>query len=366
MKVLQYILSAAIFLSVLSFSQNVFSWGLFNLFTDQTFSKSGLESVERFNPDEDILYLPKLKDKDIFTSMEDLSICRKREVRKFIYTYLTTGRKYSKEAIERSHLYYDIISDIFKQNSDIPFDISLLPLLESGFNPYAVSRSRAVGLWQFIATTSKHLGLRKDRWIDERRDIEKSTHAAIRHLRHLYEMFNSWELALAAYNGGAMHVIRSMKKAGTRNFWELTRSGMLNTETREYVPRFIALALIYKNQRLFGIYDEINTPHKEKTDNFILKYPTHIQHILKVSGISEEVIRTYNPELKKKIVPPYYKNYTLRVPAEVIEKLEEKEKELYKNRFTRVKKHKVQQGECLSLIARHYKKKQKPLLFLTA
>lgn len=358
MKAARNITTLVILLIFLGLSQNVFSWGLFNLFTDQSFSREGLENVEKFNPDEDIVYLPEIGDRDIFASMDDLSICRKKQVRKFIYIYLTTGRSYLKDAIYRSHFYLDIIDEIFEKNKDIPKDIALLPLLESGFNPHAISRSKAVGLWQFLKSTSRVLGLRKDRWIDERKDIEKSTEAAIQHLRNLYGIFQSWEFTLAAYNGGAVHVRKAMKRAGTTNFWELLKSGTLNSETEEYVPRFIALTLIYKNQRLFGIDDELTVPEKEETENFILKYPAHLDDISKISGLSPKDIKAYNPELKKEIVPPYYKNYSLRVPSQAKEKLEEREKELYKNKFTQIKKHRVKDGECLSHIARKYKKKQ--------
>ncbi|HOO73028.1 MAG TPA: transglycosylase SLT domain-containing protein [Spirochaetota bacterium] len=355
MKFVKYLTVIIIFTTVIGFNQNLFSWGLFNLFTDQSYTQEGLNAVEDFNPDKDILYLPQIGDKDIFESMDDLSICRKPEVRKFIFVYLTRGREYTIRSIERSYLYKDIISDIFKKEHDIPEEIALLPLLESGFNPHAVSRSRAVGLWQFVSNTSKPLGLKNDRWIDERKDIEKSTEAAIRHLRHLYAMFNSWELALSAYNGGAGHVARAIKKTGTKNIWELSKTGALSSETSEYLCRFIALVMIYKNQRLFDIYDEIMIPETHKTETFIVKYPIKIKELSLVSGVPEETIETYNPELNQSIIPPYYKNYSLRVPVEAKEKLRENEKELYRNKFSGVKKHRIRKGECLSLIAQHYK-----------
>ncbi|TFH38244.1 MAG: hypothetical protein E4G96_10755, partial [Chrysiogenales bacterium] len=165
------------------------SWGLFNLFTDSEFSAEGLEKAEAFDPNRDILYLPQIGGRDIFESTRDFSICRNREVRRHIYLYLTSKRPYLVRAIERSYLYEDAIREVFRENSDLPADLLLLPLLESCFDPYAVSTSRAVGLWQIMSNTAGPLGLRANRWIDERRNVEKSTLAAVRHLRAMHSVF---------------------------------------------------------------------------------------------------------------------------------------------------------------------------------
>jgi membrane-bound lytic murein transglycosylase D len=340
---------------VVGYNQNLFSWGLFNLFSEKSFSREGLEAVENFNPDRDILYLPQIADKNIFQAMDDLSICRKPEVRKYIYIYLTRGRQYTIASIERSHTYAPIIAEVFKKNQDIPADIALLPLLESGFNPHAVSRSRAVGLWQFIASTARPLGLKNDAWVDERKNIEKSTEAALRHLRHLYAIFKSWDLALIAYNGGAGHLNRAMAKAGTRNVLELTRSGALSSEASEYLYRYIAMTLIYKNQRLFDIHDEIRVPEAPKTETYTVRHPVSIDDISRHADVPRHVIEAFNPELLRSVIPPYWTNYPLRVPAGTKDALIKKEKELYSNRISGVKKHRVRPGESLSKIAQQHK-----------
>jgi len=362
----KYIAAVTILISLLGFEKNLFSWGLFNLFSDTSYSKKGLNRAISFDPDEDILYLPKLNDKELFESINDLSICRKKEVRKYIYIYLTSGRKYTKKSIEKSYIYKDIIEKVFKDNPDIPAEIAVLPLLESGFNPLAVSRSRAVGLWQFMKNTATPLGLQRNKWIDERRDIEKSTEAAIRHLRNLHKRFGSWELALAAYNGGGGHVKRSMNKTGAKDFWTLSTTGTLSRETAEYVPRFIALTLIYKNQRLFDIKDEIEIPETIKTENFAMNYSVNIHHISKLADIPVKTIKRFNPELKRNITPPYRKNYSLRIPVSAADKLKKREKELYKFRYRHVRRHRVKNGECISIIARNYKKKAVTSSDLTA
>ncbi len=348
------ILIAVAISATLIFDKNLFSRSLFNLFIDKVYTEEGLERVVNFDPDNDILFLPDLENKDFFQSVNDLSICRRREVRKFVYIYLTTGRKYIKRSIENSDSYLGIIEDIIKKN-DIPMDISLLPLLESGFNPYAVSRSKAVGLWQFIQGTSVRFGLKTDKWIDERRDIEKSTHAAIRHLKNLYKIFGNWELTLAAYNGGAGQVKRAMLKTGKKSFWELRKTGILFKETSEYVARFAALLLIYKNQEIFDIEDELKLIEIPETEKIVLEYPVNINRISKISGISTSTLKKLNPQLKRNITPPYYKKYTLRLPVEAKERLKKNEKIIYRIKFTRLKRHIVRKGESIYKIAKLYR-----------
>ncbi|HPJ38706.1 MAG TPA: lytic transglycosylase domain-containing protein [Spirochaetota bacterium] len=308
------VFSAIAVAATLIFDSTIFSRELFSIFQDRVYTDRGIETVENFDPDGNILFLPSLKNKKFFASIEDLSVCRRKEVRKYIYIYLTRGRDYVKRSIQKSEFYLSIINEIFARHSDVPPELALLPLLESGFNPRAVSRSSAVGLWQFMRGTSEMLDLRTDHWIDERRDIEKSTEAAIRHLKALYSTFNSWELALAAYNGGAGHVGRAMKRTGAKTFWELMESGALRTETSEYVPRFAALLIIYQNQELLQLKDELEMPALPRTDTVRLTSPANIINISKLSGTSLAMLKLLNPELNRNQTPPYYRNYTLRLP----------------------------------------------------
>ncbi|HQP49984.1 MAG TPA: lytic transglycosylase domain-containing protein [Spirochaetota bacterium] len=302
--------------ATLIFDSTIFSRELFSIFQDRVYTDRGIETVENYDPDENILFLPSLKNKKFFQSINDLSVCRRKEVRKFMYIYLTRGRDYVKRSIQKSEFYLSIISEIFARHPEVPPELALLPLLESGFNPRAVSRSSAVGLWQFMRGTSEMLDLRTDHWIDERRDIEKSTEAAIRHLKTLYGIFNDWELALAAYNGGAGHVGRAMKRTGAKTFWDLMKSGALRTETSEYVPRFAALLIIYQNQELLQLKDELEMPALPRTDTVRLTSPANISNISKLSGTSLAMLKLLNPELNRDQTPPYYQNYTLRLPAE--------------------------------------------------
>jgi len=297
-------------------NKQLFSTGFFNLFLENRFSETGMERVRQFNPDKQTLYLPGLENKEFFESTEDLSLCRNEEVRKYIYLYLTSGREYLVKSIERSYIYIDIINEVMKKNPDIPREIALLPLLESGFDPNAVSRSNAVGLWQFIAGTAQHFELKNNKWVDERRDIEKSTEAAIRHLRYLYELMGSWDLALAAYNGGQGQVTRAMDKSGSKDIWELIQSGTLTRETSEYVPRYAALVIIYNNQKLFRIAKEVTIPEKNSTEIVKLNYQMNISRLSEKCGIDIDEIKKYNPELNGNLTPPSSDNYTLRLTSD--------------------------------------------------
>ena len=263
------IITALAFVLFFGYNRWVFSWGLFQLFDEQQYSVEGHEKVRNFNPDIETFYLPGIEGKDFFNTVKDFSICRRKQVREFLYIYLTIGREYTIRSIERSFFYIDSIKNIMKDNPDIPDAIALLPLLESGFDPAAVSRSNAVGLWQFMKRTASFFGLKKNRLVDERLDVIKSTEAAIRHLRHLYLRFGSWELALAAYNGGEGMLSRAIEKVGTEDIWQLIDAGMLPVETAEYVPRFAALLLIYHNSSLFGIDREITGTNKPVIRNVV-------------------------------------------------------------------------------------------------
>lgn len=338
-------------------NQESYGWSLTDIL-------QGTPVPDNFDPERDILFIPPLGDKDLFESIDDLSITRDAEVRKFIILYLTTGKDYLTTAIIRSHRYINIIQDIFSRNKDIPAQLALLPLLESAYNPYAVSRSKAVGLWQFLKGTGRSLGLKTNTWVDERRDIEKSTEAAIKHLRNLHGIFKSWDLALASYNGGAGHVKRAMKKSGSKNIEQLIQSSKLKKETREYVARFAALSVIYKNQQLFDIKDDAANLQCQETDTVIIEFPVSITHISTIAEVSTETIRICNPELKKNFIPPYERKYSLRVPVDAKEKIEKNSDKLYSFSYKKVRTHIVREGECISKIAARYGASMQKILTL--
>lgn len=142
----------------------------------------------------------------------------------------------------------------------IPADLSYLCLVESGANANAVSCSGATGYWQFIPDTAKRYGLQMNKYVDERKNLEKSTRAAAQYLKHLYTIFGDWHLAIAAYNAGEGAVMRLMKSEGIDTFWDIDYSMAIKTETIEYVPKYIATLIIARNRETYGLPSSENSP----------------------------------------------------------------------------------------------------------
>jgi membrane-bound lytic murein transglycosylase D len=138
------------------------------------------------------------------------------------------------------------------QEAGLPEELGYLVLIESSFLPNAVSPSGAAGLWQFVPQTARKYGLRINSWVDERRDPEKSTRAAMAYLKELHEHFGKWYLATAAYNAGQGTIKKAMKESGARDFWNLSDKSILKDETRDFVPKFVAATLIATNPQKYG------------------------------------------------------------------------------------------------------------------
>jgi membrane-bound lytic murein transglycosylase D len=253
--------------------------------------------------------------------------------------------------LSRSGKYMDMMKEILKEEG-VPEDIVYLPIIESGFNVRAYSRSRAAGPWQFIAGTARRYGLKIDWWVDERRDPEKSTRAAARYLRDLNEMFNSWSLALASYNAGENKVKRVMKKSGSDNIWEfLLKTRYLRRETRNYIPKFIAARTIAMDPEHFGFYD-LQYLDKFSYDKVTLYSPLDIEAIAKCAGTTKAEIRDLNPELRRWSTPPNVRSYALRIPKGTKEEFLRKLAKMPKRERYDVRVYRVRAGDTVSGIAR--------------
>jgi len=228
-----------------------------------------------------------------------------------IKNFQTKERKYFEEGYRRSGLYQEMIVQELKK-SGLPEQLSWIPLIESWFKVRALSRARALGLWQFISSTGYRFGLKRDRWIDERMDPLKSTRAAIQYLKELHSFFGDWTTAIAAYNCGEFKVqktIRSQRLKYLDNFWDLYV--MLPLETARFVPRFMAVLLIINNPEKYGF----NLPQPYPP----LKYETvTINRAVKLSslstslGLNSNELAALNPELRHDATPDY--EYALKVP----------------------------------------------------
>ena len=172
-------------------------------------------------------------------------------VMRFVARFESDGRDSLRTALSRSQHYVHDISTIMREEG-LPLELAYLPLIESAFRPQAVSRAGAVGLWQLVASTARHYGLRIDRAVDERRDPVKSTRAAAKYLKDLHATFGDWHLSLAAYNSGEHAIARLLARGPSVTFWELRQSGRLHAETADFVPKFLAAVEIAESPAAHG------------------------------------------------------------------------------------------------------------------
>jgi len=214
--------------------------------------------------------------------------------------------------LNRLSKYKPIVENIFSE-FDLPSDLVFLSLVESGFNPHAYSRARATGPWQFMKSTAKLYGLRVDEYVDERRDPIKSSVAAARYLRDLYDLFGTWPLAMAAYNAGEGKVLRALQKTQSDSFWELARTRHLRKETKDYVPRFMAATIIARSPDRYGFTIEDPDPHQ--FEEVIVRRPVLLRALAAATGISFHELKRLNPELRRDVTPPHDFEYLLKVPV---------------------------------------------------
>ncbi len=311
---------------------------------------------------EDIRYLISKRILEIYASRQivanglhdEIPITLNRYVEKEIKRLTGPERKFLEQSIERSQRYRPFIVAELKK-SGLPEELSWLPLIESGFKIRALSRARALGLWQFIPSTGYKFGLSRNYYIDERLDPEKATRAAIAYLKELHNLFGDWTTALAAYNCGESRVLRIIRKQKINyldNFWDLFQS--LPRETSRYVPRFLATLHIINNLDKYNIkISKPLSPIKYKTCE--IKKQVRLKDIAKEINVSSKMLKDLNPELRYALLPP--ETYHLKIPEE--------KAQLFLSRIDKIKTtyspppmyvyHRVRRGDTLSAIARKYK-----------
>lgn len=272
-----------------------------------------------------------------------------RQINRIIEYFQNREHERFQEWLNNAGLYKEHMLPILKEYG-LPEEIFYLALIESGYNPIAYSYAHAAGQWQFITSTGALYGLKRNWWIDERRDPIKSTYAAAKYLKKLYEEFDDWFLALAAYNTGELRVWRAIRREGTRDYWKL-RS--LPKQTRNYIPTLMAGMTIALNPEKYGF--ENNPKETWRWDEITINGCYEFEDIARVCGISSSILKEYNPELRRWMTPPDEDQYVLRVPVGKGERLAEKLAELpsveSKPQWTT---HTVRRGQTLSYIARKY------------
>jgi membrane-bound lytic murein transglycosylase D len=277
-----------------------------------------------------------------------------KEVLDEIKSFQTKEKAQFLEACRRSGLYREMIVEELRKEG-LPEELSWLPLIESGFKVRALSRARALGMWQFISSTGYRYGLKRDRYIDERMDFLKSTRAAIRYLVELHSFFGDWSTALAGYNCGEIrvqNVIRTQRIDYLDNFWDLYRQ--LPWETARFVPRFMATLLIINNPEKYGF--ELPQPDPPlRFDSVPIDQPFKLSALAATLGVDASELTVLNPELRYDSTPGY--GYILRVPVGCGEKIGAVAAGLPKwippeAQYTW---HYVRRGETLSTIAARYR-----------
>ncbi len=293
--------------------------------------------------------------------------------KQFIERYANRHRRLVSSMLGLSSYYIPMIESTL-DSYNMPLELKYLPIIESAFNPKATSRVGAKGLWQFMFRTGKQYGLKANNYIDERFDPQKSTQAAIRYLRDLYKFFQSWDLAIAAYNCGPGNVKKAIIRSGGKtDFWQIYRH--LPRETRGYIPAFIAVNYIMNYYEEHGICPMQSTL-PVTTDTIHINRNLHFTQISELCNIEMEAIRAMNPQYIKDIIPGKSETCILRLPNETITTMLNLGDTIYKHKeeqfFSKTqaeqiakgiklndggrgsKRHKVRPGETLSTIARKY------------
>ncbi|MCJ7832921.1 MAG: transglycosylase SLT domain-containing protein, partial [Deltaproteobacteria bacterium] len=277
------------------------------------------------------------------------------QVEYFIDYFQTKLRSRFSLWMGRSTRYMSMMKKILREH-DLPEDLIYLAMIESGFSTKAYSRAHAAGPWQFIRETGTRYGLRINSWVDERKDPIKSTRAAAQHLSDLYNRFGSWYLAAAGYNAGEGKISRALAMYNAQNFWEISADHRryIKEETKQYVPKMIAAALIAKEPEKYGFY-KIHYQPPLAFDEATVPGNVELKDVAAACGVDVEMILDLNPELKRWITPPGASSYTLRIPEGTKEKLMENFAQLIKPKpQVTYAEHRVKKGEKLASIAKRY------------
>lgn len=242
----------------------------------------------------------------------DIPVTYNTKVKWWINYFQTSGRKWFRTWLERSHAYMPAMQGVLQQKG-LPQDLAYVAMIESGFSAHATSQAEAVGYWQFITPTANRYGLKTIWWLDERRDFNKSTVAAARYLGDLFRQFGSWYLTAAAYNMGEGRMQRLVTKYGTKNYWVLAKRPDFPDETKNYIPKMLAAMLIAKAPKLYGFH-ELNPQAPYSYEYFSVPGGTDLYNLARYIGVSGAQLTKLNPELTKGFVPQNVNNHRIRVP----------------------------------------------------
>src|SRR6266568_4191067 len=282
----------------------------------------------------------------------DLPLTVNDQVLSFVNFFQTPrGRAIVETGLRRAGRYREMISRVLREEG-LPQDLIYLAQAESAFQPLALSRAGARGIWQFVAYRGQQYGLRHTWWIDERQDPEKATHAAAQHLRDLYKLYGDWYLAMAAYNCGPGNVQKGIERTGYADFWELYKRNVLPRETKNYVPIIIALTLIAKDAAHYSIQADPEAP--VPTDIVKPGRAIDLRLVAETIDVDVETLRSLNPSLLR-LATPDDPSFELRLPQGTGEKFTAEIAAIPPDKWTSWRRHRVEPGETLASIAKKYR-----------
>lgn len=320
-------------------------------FTEQKAEPAAIDEIAEMTFPVD----PRLKEKverELSGILHDLPITVNDHVLSYLNFFQTPrGRAIVEGGLRRAGRYRSMISRILAEEG-VPQDLIYLAQAESGFKPLALSRARALGMWQFMSYTGREYGLRRTWWVDDRQDPEKATRAAARHLRDLYEEFGDWPLVLAAYNSGAGNVSRAIQRTGYADFWQLYNRNVLPRETRNYVPIIMALTIIAKDPARYGINVQPDPPFV--TDRIKPGHPIDLRLVAETIDVPFDALKELNPHLLR-MVTPTDPDFEMHLPEGTAERFFAEIAAIPQENWVSWRRHRVVEGETLSGIAGKYR-----------
>ena len=282
----------------------------------------------------------------------DLPLTVNDEVLSYLNFFQTQrGRAIVENGLRRAGRYREMINRIFHEEG-IPQDLIYVAQAESAFKPLALSRARALGVWQFMSYCARDYGLQRTWWVDERQDPEKSTRAAARYLRDLYHTFGDWYLVLAAYNSGAGSVAHAIARTGYADFWELHKRNVLPKQTRNYVPIILALTLIAKDPARYGV--NVEPEPAIRTDRIKPGYPIDLRLVAETIDSSVDALKTLNPQLLR-LVTPADPEFELQLPEGSADRFLAEIAAIPPQKWVAWRRHRVEEGETLAGIAHMFR-----------
>ena len=324
-------------------------------FTEQPSQPSPLDQLPELNLPTDLPLDPRLRgsaEGEVRSVEHDLPLT----VNDYVLTYLNYfqtphGRAIVENGLRRAGRYRPMISRVLREEG-LPQDLIYLAQAESAFQPQALSRAGARGLWQFIPSSGRIYGLEKTWWVDDREDPEKATRAAARQLRDLYQMFGDWYLAMAAYDAGPLTIQRAVERTGYADFWELYKRNVLPKETRNYVPIILALTLISKDPARYGV--EVDPESADVADDVKPGHPIDLRLVAETIDCDLDALRALNPELLR-LVTPSDPEFVLHLPSGTAERFYAEIAAIPPDKWVSWRQHRVEEGETLSSIAQQYR-----------